>query len=729
MSLNKSEFRKLIELGKKKGFLTYDEINDALPNEGFSANDVDNLLKMLDDMGIEVVEGADKALSAEEPAKEKHAAPYKKGDFIGEKYEVYDVLGMGGFGVVYLVYYHESVFALKTFREEYLWDREAQERFKKEAKIWIDLERHPYLVQAYLVQEISGRLFIAIEYIAPDEDGLNSLDGYLRHKPPDLAQSLRWGIQFCHGMEYAYSKGIRAHRDIKPANIMIGQDKTFADWFGQDKTLKITDFGLAGVIGQARISGIRMDIHNNTVGFSCQTVEGNGFGTPTHMPPEQFTNAVSCDERSDIYSFGIVLYQMATGGALPFLPELPRDNSDEEYIRFWGDIHRLHSSAPVPRMNSPLFPIIQRCLEKEPKKRYQSFADLRLELEPLLKKLTGEVIKAPERKELGAAGWVIKGFSLGTLGKYQEAIECYDRAIEINPRYAEAWSNKGNALSGLGRHEEAIECYDRALGIDPRLAEAWYNKGVTLSGLGKYQDAIVCYDRALEINPIFMQAWSNKGNALSGLGRHQEAIGCYDRALEINPIFMQAWSNKGNALSGLGRHEEAIECYDRALGIDPRLAEAWGSKGNALFGLGRHQEAIICCDKALEINPRYAGAWYNKGAVLSGLGKYQEAIECYDRAIEINPRYAEAWHNKGSALGNLGKYQDAIVCYDRAIEINPRLAAEAWFGKGLGLNRLGRHKEAIEAYENYIKLAPSYDTDRVAKVKAFIQELKAKTGK
>src|SRR3989304_6632547 len=322
MSLNKSEFRKLIELGKKKGFLTYDEINDALPNEGFSANDVDNLLKMLDDMGIEVVEGADKALSAEEPAKEKHAAPYKKGDFIGEKYEVYDVLGMGGFGVVYLVYYHESVFALKTFREEYLWDREAQERFKKEAKIWIDLERHPYLVRAYFFAELSGRLFIGLEHIAPGEDGFNSLEGYLRYKPPDLALSLRWGVQFCHGMEYAYSKGIRAHRDIKPANIMIAYDKT----------LKITDFGIAGAIGQAKISGVRLDIRNNTVGFSCQTVEGRGFGTPTHMPPEQFTNAASCDERSDIYSFGIVLYQMAAGGALPFLPNLPRNNSDDEHI-------------------------------------------------------------------------------------------------------------------------------------------------------------------------------------------------------------------------------------------------------------------------------------------------------------------------------------------------------------------------------------------------------------
>ena len=121
------ELQKLIELGKKKGFLTYEEINAALPQEGFSIEDMDNLLEMLGDMRIEVVDGADKERSAEEPAKEKHAALYKKGDFIGKDYEVYDVLGMGGFGIVYLVYSHEikSVYALKTFRDEYLWDKEA----------------------------------------------------------------------------------------------------------------------------------------------------------------------------------------------------------------------------------------------------------------------------------------------------------------------------------------------------------------------------------------------------------------------------------------------------------------------------------------------------------------------------------------------------------------------------------------------------------------------------
>jgi len=152
--------------------------------------------------------------------------PYKKGDFIGQKYEVYGVLGVGGFGIVYLVYSIDSqgtgaVYALKTFRDEYLADQKERKRFHQEASVWVELGRHPYLVRANFVLEVTGRLYIGMEYIAPNEQGLNSLEGYLQQRPPDLAQSLRWAIQVCHGMEYACSKGVRAHRDLKPANILI----------------------------------------------------------------------------------------------------------------------------------------------------------------------------------------------------------------------------------------------------------------------------------------------------------------------------------------------------------------------------------------------------------------------------------------------------------------------------------------------------------------------------
>jgi serine/threonine protein kinase len=105
-------------------------------------------------------------------------AAYKKGDVIGQKYEVYGVLGAGGFGIVYLVYSRETkdIYALKTFRDEFLADAQTRERFRKEAQVWVDLERHPYLVRAHLVDEVAGRLFVVMEHVAPDESGLNSFE-------------------------------------------------------------------------------------------------------------------------------------------------------------------------------------------------------------------------------------------------------------------------------------------------------------------------------------------------------------------------------------------------------------------------------------------------------------------------------------------------------------------------------------------------------------------------
>lgn len=534
--------------------------------------------------------------------------PYKKGDFIGQKYEVYGVLGQGGFGVVYLVYSHDtgSARALKTFRDEHLKDSEKRGLFYKEAQIWVNLDAHPYLVRAYSVDEISGRLYIEMEYIAPNDSKLNTLEGYLQCRPPDLAQSLRWAIQFCYGMEYAYSKGIRCHRDIKPANIMISYDKT----------VKISDFGLAGILGLSRgMYGINLNIRHGRIGFGL--LEGAG-GTPTHMPPEQFSNSAECDQRSDIYSFGVVLYQMATGGKYPFPPPVLKDNSTEEKRRFWLEMERLHSKSLVPSIDSPLFPIIQHCLEKEPGKRFQTFKELRSELEPLLKQKTGETIKVPDPPILKAWEWNSKGYSLNSLGRHNDAIPCFDRAIEIDSQFATAWVNKGRSLNKLNRFDEANSCLDKAIEINPQEPLAYNEKGISIGSMSDPLAAIWLFDKAIEIDPECSVAWINKGICLANLphfdirrcefdiGRYEEAITCYDKAIELEPQNTDAWYNRGNALHRMQRFDEAIECYDKLLEIDPFDSDVWYDKGRSLEQLGRYDEAIGCLDKAIQLGSQYS---------------------------------------------------------------------------------------------------------------------------
>jgi tetratricopeptide (TPR) repeat protein len=559
---------------------------------------------------------------------------YDKGSIIGGKYEVHSELGHGGLGIVYLVYLHElkQVFALKTFKDEYLEDVETRKLFQREANIWVALDRHPYLVHAFFVEEFSGRLYIALEYIAPDVQGSNTLEAYLRKQPPNLAQSLRWSIQICYGMEYAYSKGVKCHRDIKPENIMITQDKT----------VKISDFGLAGVLGASKASAIRLNVKQGKVGLSGSIMGGKGWGTPPYMPPEQFTNAVDCDQRSDIYAFGVVLFQMASGGRLPFLASLPRDDSLEEQIRFSREMYKLHSYASVPKLDTPIFSVIQRCLEKDPNRRYPSFKEVRNDLEPILKRFT-EVVSPPSVPDLEAWEYLNKGNNLERLGHSEEALECYNRALEINPQYeVEVWNGKGLSISSLGRFEEAITCYDKALKINPMYTNAWHNKGNTLLHLGRFENAIECYNKVLEINSEEAITWNSKAICLDRLGRSNEAINCYSAALEINPQYAEAWSNYGSSFFSLGRFEQAIKCYDKTLEINPVDAGTLRFKRISLVKLERYDEAIKCCNKTLEINPLDAEAWTSKGANLGFLEQYAEAIKCFDKALEIDPQNASA---------------------------------------------------------------------------------------
>ena len=536
-------------------------------------------------------------------------AIWQVGDQIQGRWEIFKIL-QGGAGIVYIVYDHafRESFAAKTFRDEiFACDPQIGDRFMREALAWVRLDVHPNVTQARMLETIGGKPFLFLEYVNGGD--LGSWIGTPR-LTEDLPQLLRFAIQLCDGMSHALSKGISAHRDIKPRNCLITGEGT----------LKVTDFGLAKLL-EAELPFADPQFATEPRNFNLTKI---AVGTCTHMAPEQFENIELVDARADIYSFGVMLYQMVTAN-LPFVG----DN--------WKELEHLHKTMPAPHLgqiNPGLANVIRTCLEKKPSNRFSSFVQLRERLAAIYQETTGVKPLEPVR---------------GTLLN----------AVQSN--------NKGSSLGHLGHHAEAIACYDLALKLNPSLASAWFNKGVALSALKRHEEALNCYEEALRINPKSEHAWSNRGVALKSMGKTEEALRCYDRALHLNPRYPNAWINKGVACKSLGKTAEALECYERALRLDPRDASGWTNKGNAFYALGRLEEALACYESALSINSNLDLAWLNKGIALAAMHRYQDALACYGTAIELNPRQGQAWFLRGMTLVNgFRDYRDALPYFEEA---------------------------------------------------------------
>lgn len=289
--------------------------------------------------------------------------------------------------------------------------------------------------------------------------------------------------------------------------------------------------------------------------------------------------------------------------------------------------------------------------------------------------------------------------------EYQKTLDYIDLAISINPNNAheilnrkehEIWFLRGLSLYSLGRFEEAIISLNQAIDINPDDYSAWNVRGVSLNEVGRDEEALVSYECAININPD-ANNWSNKGSSLEKLGRYEESIAAYNNAISINPEYAMAWRGKGVSLQKLGSHEEAITFFDLAISINPDYDDAWFGKGCSLFCLGKYEEAIAMFDRTISINPDYDLALNNKGYSLIILGRYEEAIKSFDHSININKANAYmAWCNKGNALKELGKYEEAISHYDRAITITRGNIWRAWIVRGnAALKSDGKGKELL----------------------------------
>ena len=216
-----------------------------------------------------------------------------------------------------------------------------------------------------------------------------------------------------------------------------------------------------------------------------------------------------------------------------------------------------------------------------------------------------------------------------------------DRRTESAASIAIAYNNRGNAYSDKGEIDWAIEDYDRAIALDPKYPLTYYNRGNAFSKRGDIDLAIKDYDRAIALDPKLAQSYYNRGTAFSKRGDTDRAIEDYDRAIALDPKLTQGYNNRGYSYYLKREYDRAIDDYDRAIALDPRFVQAYANRGTAYGLQGDHGRAIEDFDRIIALNPEYSQAYYNRGYAYQSKGDTDKAINDYGRAIALDPKQAK----------------------------------------------------------------------------------------
>ena len=646
-----------------------------------------------------------------------------QGTMVGH-YRIIEKIGAGGMGEVYLAEdtkLHRKV-ALKFLPFQHVANSDFKARFVREAEAMAKLN-HPNIITIHEVSEHHGRPFFAMELVEGQ-----SLRELSETKELDIERIIELAIQICDGLGAAHEKQV-IHRDIKPSNIVI-------DIYGRPKVL---DFGLAAIRGAEQI-----------------TKTGSTLGTVRYMSPEQVAGK-TVDQRSDLFSVGILLYELLTGRT-PF----ERDNEG-------ATLKAIVSDAPEPlaRYKSDVPEGLQRTisklLEKDPSMRYQNAAGVISDLKPLVISTQSSMAVIPARQKnnwsLIIGGLVILAVLIVAGIKFWPSTKIENTATTIQKRPMVAvipFENLGGpedeyfaagmtdeitsrlaGMPGLGiisrtsakqyaNSNKSLKQIGRELGVDYILEGTvrWSKTGesqrvrITPQLIRVSDDLHLWaenYER--ELTEVFAVQSDIAINIVEALGVTllepekvrlnvipTDNLEAYDYYLQANALF-GSWLEVDNL--------KAIDLYRKAVALDPEFAPAWSKLSEAysrqyfIFAdMTTPPLAKQAIDRALEINPNLPQAHNALGYYLGAyVMDYDRALEELRIAEKYLPDHASVHLNFSFVYRRLGKWDKALERARQAMELNPRDAITYWDMSDI--NRfLGDYKEG----KKYIDQAISLDS-------------------
>ncbi len=519
------------------------------------------------------------------------------GETIGP-YRIIEQLGSGGMATVYKAYHAalDRYVAIKIMHPAFKANPQFFERFQREARVVARLE-HPHIIPVYDFSEHHGEPYLVMRFVTGD-----TLKARMDHGPLPPAEILHLIRPVCQALAYAHQQGV-LHRDIKPSNIMLAADGG----------VFLTDFGLARMV-QAGESTLSQDMM---------------VGTPQYISPEQAQGLSDLDGRTDIYSLGVVLFEMLTG-RVPFSADTP-----------FATIHdHIYTPLPLPRrINPAIDPAVERlllkALAKEPNDRFASAEELLTSLENTLGAQIAAKLPAPPSPQKKAVvqsqsarlpWWVWLTAALIALclvvallvglvrwrNNRQAAALPPDQAVPVQatpagqPRPPADDLNQGGSNPTSPEHrqaaelvtqasqamqqrdfEQAIDLFEQALQIDPHHLPAYFGLAEALRLSGDEAGSLATLAEAAAQNPESVVAYRRLGEARLIAEDFAGAQAAFEQALTLAPDDPALLAEQGIALLAQGRVEPAKQSIDAALQLDPLSPEA--RLANAMYLLKQRQ--------------------------------------------------------------------------------------------------------------------------------------------
>jgi tetratricopeptide (TPR) repeat protein len=240
-----------------------------------------------------------------------------------------------------------------------------------------------------------------------------------------------------------------------------------------------------------------------------------------------------------------------------------------------------------------------------------------------------------------------RGIGLMQEEKYKEAIQAFEKVLQLDPDHEKTWFHMGYCYDNLYNSDKAVECYEKAIEADSCDYEAYYNLGNKYLDIsdplfddeeyGDYPKAIEYYKKTLEIKPDFGFAWNNMGFCYSKMEEHEKALECHLKAVKYSPDNQSAWMNLGIDYFFLRDHLKAIESYEKAIDLDPEDNMAW-------VCLRTTVESYKSKHPLSNVNKEM---WLRIGGVYITLGKFEKAVECFKELIILDRVFWGAWHQLG----------------------------------------------------------------------------------